>query len=51
MSENMVEISENSLAVLLSETEVTYSSYWNDISEDERERLKEAMEEARNALE
>lgn len=49
MSENMVEISENSLAVLLSETESTYSSL-DYFPEAERELMEEAMEEARNAL-
>jgi hypothetical protein len=50
MSENMVEISENSLAVLLSETEATYRSL-DDFPEAERELMEEAMKEAYNILE
>lgn len=52
MSEKMVEISEDSLEVLLSETEVAYDSYTLfEITKDEDEMIIEAMEEARNALE
>jgi hypothetical protein len=49
MSENMVEISENSLAILLSETEAAYRSL-DDFPDGERERLEKAMKEARNTL-
>jgi len=44
MSENMVEISENSLAILLSETEAAYRSL------DDVHQLEKAMKEARNTL-
>jgi hypothetical protein len=50
MSENMVEISANSLAILLAETEETYRSV-DDFPLGERARLENAIQEARNALE